>query len=42
VRLAEIARGDGRVEQARSLMTEVDRAWVDADSDLRDIVKRMK
>jgi len=42
LRLAEITRADGRTAEARDLMAVVDRAWVDADSDLRDIVKRMK
>ncbi len=42
LRLAEMAKADGREDEARKLMAEVDRAWVDADPDLRDIVTRMK
>lgn len=42
VRLAEIARADGRTDEAQELTKVVDRVWSDADPDLRDIVKRMK
>lgn len=42
VRLAEMARADGHEERARELMAIVDRAWIDADPDLRDIVRQMK
>jgi hypothetical protein len=42
VRLAELARADGREDEARALMKIVDKAWADADLDLRDIVRRMK
>lgn len=42
VRLADLLRASGRAEEATELMKPVDRAWSDADTDLRDIVKRMK
>lgn len=42
VRLAEMAHATGREDEARALNAIVDRAWADADPDLRDIVRRLK
>lgn len=42
LRVAEIMKADGRADEAQRLLKELDQAWIEADADLRDIVKRMK